>query len=81
MCPKCNGPTIERPLFTSLYRHCERCDTPSNPCKAIGLDGAPFMPGDTVYVLRGPAMGKERIVRDIEKRRIRQPGHKEPMET
>ena len=25
-CPKCNGPTIEKVLFTGWYNHCNICD-------------------------------------------------------
>ncbi len=25
-CPKCNGPTVTRALFTSSYQHCDRCE-------------------------------------------------------
>jgi len=69
MCPICNGPTVERPLFTSMYRHCERCESPKS-CKAIGLDGAPFAIGDTVWRSSGFFMNKPSIVEKIVKRKI-----------
>lgn len=30
-CPKCNGPTITKALFTSYYQHCEACESPAKP--------------------------------------------------
>ena len=73
MCPKCNGPTIAKPLFTSFYQHCERCENP-NPCKGIALDGAPFAVGDTVYSKRGMFQGKPRVVRAVTLRKMRHIG-------
>ncbi len=83
MCPKCNGPTIKRPLFTSLYDHCERCETPArqapaiaprvsmNSCAEIDMSQAPFVVGDTVYRTDGSYMTQPRIVERVEKKTIR----------
>ena len=87
MCPKCNGPTVERALFTSLYQHCERCEMPKRetPRREIGKinewDEPPFVTGDTVYYLNGPLKGASRIVKDVKVMKIRRKGEKEAKDT
>lgn len=76
MCPKCNGPTVTRPLFTSLYQHCERCENPPKQAapsasSVPAIDSAPFAVGDTVYSLKG-FTAKPRVVDKIDKRKVRQ---------